>query len=375
MSWKSLARSALLASVRAVTGRHAVLLPPDAADEASILDLSAPYRVDGDSVQVRIQDPGRGRLHMTLVGYEGHFPRKELWSAHSRYEEPQTLVLDLKSGDVRLGERNLGTVPLPIPTRRFCWRLELQGDSYTKRRLTSHYLATNGSISYFEGDNYVDYDEEAKADAAQVLTILSEHAAQGPLLEVGCATGLVLRAIADTGIECFGLDSSAWAVDKARARLGSGAVFRSDVERDPIPEEIRSRGPFGTLLLWTVLEHFRAPYEVLRKLTGLCLSGSRLFLRTTNAESLNRLLFASEWEGYFDATHYGVDAVSVERLRRELPELGWRICHLKTHLSWDSSVDPIHSTLREWWAADARFRRLLADLDRGDLVTLVAIKE
>ncbi len=164
-------------------------------------------------------------------------------------------------------------------------------------------------------------------------------------------------------------------MEKARERLGTGRVVRSDVERDSIPAELLSRAPFGSLLLWTVLEHFHSPYEVLRKLSGLCRPGARLFIQTTNAESLNRLLFASEWEGYFDATHHGVDDVSIERLRRELPALGWRICHMKTHLSWDSNADPARASLRELWAYDARFRRLLTELDRGDLVTLVAIKE
>jgi hypothetical protein len=55
--------------------------------------------------------------------------------------------------------------------------------------------------------------------------------------------------------------------------------------------------------------------------------------------------------------------------------MGWRIRALSTHLSWDGSADPTRAALREWWAADARFRRLLTELDRGDLVTVVAIKE
>jgi hypothetical protein len=100
-----------------------------------------------------------------------------------------------------------------------------------------------------------------------------------------------------------------------------------------------------------------------------------LFINTTNAGSLSRFLFDTDWEGYFDSSHHGVDAVSVDSLRRELPRLGWRIAELRTHLSWDSSADPTRATVRDWWASDARFRRLLSELDRGDLVTVVACKE
>jgi hypothetical protein len=144
---------------------------------------------------------------------------------------------------------------------------------------------------------------------------------------------------------------------------------------DELPESLLSNAPFGALLLWAVLEHFHEPFRVLERLTRLVSRGSTLFINTTNAQSLNHVLFGSEWEGYFDGSHHGVASVSVDSLRRELPMLGWRMVEMHTHLSWGSSADPTHAALREWWAADARFRRLLTELDRGDLVTLVAVRE
>jgi hypothetical protein len=32
------------------------------------------------------------------------------------------------------------------------------------------------------------------------------------------------------------------------------------------------------------------------------------------------------------------------------------------------------ATLREWWAIDARFRRLLAERELGDIITCAAVK-
>jgi 2-polyprenyl-3-methyl-5-hydroxy-6-metoxy-1,4-benzoquinol methylase len=378
MNVRSLAKAGLLAAVSKLTGRHAVLLPREAADEGSILRLSAPYRVDGERLRVRLLEDGSGKLRVVLLGYEGHFPTKTLLDATARYHRASELTFDLRTGEIRLGDTVLGRVPVPLPGRRFSLRFELDADGRTKRRLTGHYLAANGNGNgaYFEGDNYVDYEAEAASDVPQVLELFEKHGARGPLLEIGCATGQVLGALAQRGIECSGVDVSPWAVEKARERLGSGRVHLLDAEHSSLPPEIASKAPFGTLLVWTVLEHFRDPFQALRKLTNeLTSEGSVLLLQTTNARSLTHLLFAEEWEGYFDASHHGVDVVSVETLKRELPRMGWQIRDLATHLSWDGSADPTRAALREWWAADARFRRLLTELDRGDLVTLVAVRE
>ncbi len=376
MSLKGLAKMGLLAAVSKVTGRHAVLLPPEAKDEDSLLRVSAPYRVEGDSLLLNLGETVSGELRLTLLGYEGHFPRKTLWAAISRYERPDDLSFNLRTGEIRLGEnRTLGKVQVPLPTRRFCFRLELETAARTKSRLTSHYLASNGNGSYFEGDNYVDYEAEAASEVPKVLSLFDKHGARGPVLEVGCATGLIGEGLLSRGVSYYGVDYAPWAVEKARERIGANRIFLCNVEKEGTPDVLAARGPFGTLLLWAVLEHFHEPFRVLESLTKHVSRGSTLLINTTNAHSLNRLLFGCDWEGYFDTSHHGVDAVSVDSLQRELPRRGWRIVELRTHLSWDTSADPTHAALREWWAADARFRRLLAELDRGDLMTVVAVKE
>ena len=376
----TMAKNALLAWVSRLTGRHAVLLPRQASDDGDILDLRAPYRVEGQLLSVELCEPESGRLQATLLGYVGHFPVHTIWSSPPReYRGPSTLQLDLEAGTVSLDGEEWGRVPLPLPGRRFCWRLELTDRRGRSRsRLTGHYRAIAGSAigaGYFSGENYVDHEAESAGDHADILAALERHEAQAPVLEVGCATGGMLAELATAGFDAVGIDFSEWAVGRAAERLGPGRAWLCDFERDPLPAEVKAKGPFGSLVLAAVLEHFRDPFGVLAKLGDCARPGTVMVIITSNAGSLSHLLSGPDWEGYFDWTHLGVDQITVKSLREELPKLGWRVTELTTRLLWDGSADPTHATLREWWAYDARFRRLLVERELGDFINCVAVRE
>ena len=375
---RSSLKRTLLAVASRLTGRHAVLLPPEARDEAMVIGLRAPYRVEAPTLTVDLTEPCEGWLTATLLGYKGHFPTWRLWTGSSDYAGPSRLTLDLSSGVVSLDGREWGRVRLPLPGRRFCWRLVLAGrDGIRRGRLTGHYLpVTRGTVGsdYYHGDNYVDHEAESADENRQIVELFQRHHAHGPVLEIGCATGGLLADLEAAGLPSFGLDVSEWAVGHASERLGAGRAWVCDVERDPLPAQMTANGPFRALVLAAVFEHFHDPFAVLAKITTIAATDAVLVIATTNADGLSHLVFGSQWEGYFDWTHRGVDRVSVKALREELPRLGWRIAELTTHLVWDRAADPTRATLRDWWAADARFRRLLAERDLGDLITCVAVK-
>jgi len=368
-----------LRALSRITNRHAVLLPAEAGRDDALIDLRAPYRVTGAVLTVDLRETGSGRLSATLLGYEGHFPVRVLWTGEAReYPGPSALGLDLVSGAVRLGGSDWGRVPLPLPGRRFCWKLRLVApDGRVRERLTGHYVPLDVSAvgrEYFEGENYVDHEAQSAADHLEIVRLLRAHGARAPVLEIGCATGGLLAALDAEGLTGVGVDISEWAIARAAERLGPGRTWVCDFEKDELPAAITARRPFGTLVLAAVLEHFREPFAVLARLTPLAAPGTVLVISTTNRDSLSQMLFGSEWEGHFDWTHRSVDQISARTLRAELPALGWRIERLTTDLVWDISADPTRATVREWWATDARFRRLLAERELGDIVTCVAVK-
>jgi len=382
MRWRTQVKDASLRLLDAALDRHVVLLPASARDEGALLDVDAPYRVDEGVLCVRVREPARGRLRITLLAYEGHFPTRPLLrTPELAYNGPCDLVLDLRAGRMKLGDTDAGEVSLPLPGRRFCLALDWSDTLASRRRTTSHYLTASGAITeaYYQGDNYVDHEAESAGEHAIVAGLLAEHQGAGPILEIGCATGGLLAALRAAGHRAYGVDISTWAVDRANERLGGAsaagrAAWVCDAGSEALPAELVAQGPFGSVVMWAVLEHFVDPFATLAKLGGSIAPGGLLVVNTTNADSLTHQLFGRQWEGHFDGSHFGVERISLRSLGEQLPRLGWDIVRLDSHLVWDTSADPLHATLREWYAADARFRRLIAETGRGDLITCVARK-
>jgi 2-polyprenyl-3-methyl-5-hydroxy-6-metoxy-1,4-benzoquinol methylase len=367
----------LLSAVSGLTGRTAVLLPAQASGRDAILAVRAPYRVDSGVLTVRFDCESAGRL---VAKFEPRGSAAGWTSDAAAYAGPSTMTLDLASGRVELDGRALGSVSggAAVECRRFSWLFTLETSTRTFERRTGHYVPRAGlpvDSAYYNGEDYRDYEAESGAVHAEVTALARAHHARGPALEIGCATGGTVAALLDAGIDAYGVDFSAWAVEQATARVGAGRVAHGDVESDVIPDTIARRAPFHTLVLASVFEHFRHPFAVLEQLTRLTAPGALLILMTSNADSLTHRIFGADWEGYFDWTHHGVDAVSAATVREGLRRLGWRIEQMTTHHVWDGSDDPTRATLRDWFSADARFERLLVERDLGDFITCVAVRD
>jgi hypothetical protein len=121
-----------------------------------------------------------------------------------------------------------------------------------------------------------------------------------------------------------------------------------------------------------VLEHFREPFAVIAAVRAIMRPGSVIFIYTTNAASLSHKIFGEDWEGYFDWTHHGVDRVSVNSMRHAFSQPDWELLRLTTETFWAVDAGPLVASAREWFDADGRFRRLLAERDLGDFLLCVA---
>ena len=369
-------KKGILGAVSLATKRHAVLLPRSARSEDFLLSVSAPYRVERE-LRIAVNQTQKGEISAELFTYVGHFPCNTAWrSPTSPYSGPCELTFDLDSGDVSLSGRTLGQAPVPLNGRRFAWKLILDADMGGRyERLTGHYIAAEGrpvDAGYYQGDDYVNHEEQSQGEHPRVLKLMGDYRAKGPVLEIGCATGGLIEHLDLAGIPAWGVDISEWAVARAKERLGSGRAFVCNAEDNPIPEDVLRHKPFGTLVLWAVFEHFRDPFGTLARLTPLVSPGGIALINTSNAGGFSRMLFGEQWEGHYDWTHHGVDLVTAASLRERLPAIGWEIEELWTDTIWDGNPEPTHASVREWWEADARFRQMIRERELGDLIVCVA---
>jgi SAM-dependent methyltransferase len=110
----------------------------------------------------------------------------------------------------------------------------------------------------------------------------------GRMLEVGCASGAFLHAMAAKGWNVTGIEFSASAASAAR-ELGF-PVHVGALESAP-----DDGGKFDLIVAWMVLEHLHDPIEGLRKLAERSLPGTWLAISTPNVAAWEFRLFKDRW--------------------------------------------------------------------------------
>lgn len=155
------------------------------------------------------------------------------------------------------------------------------------------------------------------------------------VLDVGCATGYVARALRDRGCRVWGIDHDAEAAEQARPFLEELVV--ADLDQGALSDHFE-RGAFDVLVFGDVLEHLADPARVLRGALPLLAPGGRVVCSIPNVThgSLRLALLQGRWSytetGLLDSTHVrffdraGVGALheqvglTVEELRGVLVE-------------------------------------------------------
>ncbi|MFM6933013.1 MAG: class I SAM-dependent methyltransferase [Novosphingobium sp.] len=160
----------------------------------------------------------------------------------------------------------------------------------------------------------------------------------GRLLEIGCASGSYLHAMAGQGWQVQGIEYSPEAAETAR-KLGH------HVETGAVETIDKAPGQYDLIAGWMVLEHLHQPLAVLGKLRLWVKPGGKLVVSVPNAGGFQRRLFGANWHDLHLPNHlYHYDPKSIRRL---MAAAGWRVTAIHHHRTLANAVASAGYALRD----------------------------
>lgn len=154
------------------------------------------------------------------------------------------------------------------------------------------------------------------------------YRSKGRLLDIGCATGDFLDEVShygnNTQWELYGVEISKYAAELASKKKYL-KIFNATLEECGFPDHY-----FDVITLWDVLEHLYDPAGSLSEIHRILKPGGILVIRVPNFNSLDRIIFKSEWAGWDAPRHLYVFSKST--IAAYLDRNGFSILNLSTNI-------------------------------------------
>jgi len=138
-----------------------------------------------------------------------------------------------------------------------------------------------------------DYEVEARGRGKNFRRILSRlrrlSGQKGRLLDVGAATGILVRLACDEGWEAEGIEPSSWAVRTAREAYGLNLI------EEPFESSSLKSNTYSAVTMVDFIEHTPRPQTSLKKAIEILVPGGILCLVTPDISSLTARLAGQRW--------------------------------------------------------------------------------
>ncbi|MBF0478519.1 MAG: class I SAM-dependent methyltransferase [Candidatus Omnitrophica bacterium] len=170
------------------------------------------------------------------------------------------------------------------------------------------------------------YQEEIKGRSITFqrnLQHLKKYCSSGTLLDVGCATGVFLNEARARGWEEFGIEPSAWGVERARS-----GYHLSRVEQGGIEEIGIFKKQFDVMTMWDVLEHVPSPKKALMKAHEFLKPKGILAFSTVDFGSLYARLMGKKWPWLMKMHIYYFNR---QIIKKYLAEAGFEVLSIRVY--------------------------------------------
>ena len=197
---------------------------------------------------------------------------------------------------------------------------------------------------------------------------------RGPLLDLGCYTGVFLDAAAKKGWPVTGVEPSRWAAEVARRR--GYTVHQGTVATVPLP-----RRHFAVVTMWDVIEHLADPVRELELAREVTRDDGYLVAASIDVDAWIARLLGRRWPWYM---RMHLTYFTRETLAAVLARAGWRLLaferypHVVTIGYLARKLGAYSPRLSRWWTAALRILHssdLRVPIDLGDCITAYAVKE
>lgn len=210
-------------------------------------------------------------------------------------------------------------------------------------------------------DTYVDnLDSQLARAARQLAFVHSCEPQRGALLDFGAGAGAFVKSALDAGWQAEGVERSDAARAKAQDRLG--LTLHADI---PSRE-------YDVITLWDVVEHLRAPGDVLAMLRGRLKPGGLIVIETGNWESWSRVASGEKWGLYLFDHQFYFSPSALGRIVSEAGYEGFRI--LNVNRSSPAGLAGMRTKLRRTLRAWAYYAVAMARWPgHGNIGTLIGV--
>lgn len=235
-----------------------------------------------------------------------------------------------------------------------------RGRSWSLARCDScdqHFTSPTPSESdiagFYAGDYHAplrEADGTERAFAAKYdryLKAMARHVKTGRALDIGCATGLLVKRLVDRGYDAMGIELNARSAEFGRSTFGV------DIRNAPLDTCAFEPGSFDAVFLTDVLEHTARPREFLREVARILRVGGCAmvtFPDIRSAESRYLRLIS-------------------KRLRRDWI---WNTCHIPLH-TWEFTRATATALFESAGFEVAAFTRSQPPIEKQSSILLSAI--
>ncbi|MDP2924023.1 MAG: methyltransferase domain-containing protein [Candidatus Omnitrophota bacterium] len=200
---------------------------------------------------------------------------------------------------------------------------------YTNPRLSKEERDKIYNKEYFPELKIIDIHETPSEDSPvfklyvdrRLKEILKHNTRGRNILDIGCGTGYFLKMAKEAGWNAFGIETSDFAVNYARNKLGLN-IYKGYITESDLPKNY-----FDVITINHVLEHVVDPISFLKSAYELLKEDGLLVVAVPNIESGSARKMGEEWPALIPHIH--LYHFSKEVLSREIKKSGFEVTEIK----------------------------------------------